>query len=537
MKDIKEIFKLTFFQLAVVYSILVVAVSTELLWKYSLQFNLFALVLAVFGAFALNDGSKKETEMKWIFALFSIGLIFALFLRSVPYFNNSVPLGYDPGIYKYIFESFERSLPNIPGAGMDAWVVGNFPPGLATLMDLFYVSGFNTRQLLTTVFVLLSSLLIFPIYLVSKRYFNKETGLLAVLLYAFSYTQLQTFWYMYYKNVVAMGLMLFSIYFMDMKEKRFSMLMIAFAAAVGFVHRPTFLVLLMVWTGYVIVNFKNKKIVRKNATEILATGFLLLIIYLPILNEIILKPLEGVFGSVVAPGTIGSGTFYSFFTYQFVSLSYLPFALLGFFFSIIRKKWNPLFLWFLINGFIVFFRIMFYNRFIIQLDVVLILMAGAGIYYGIINSIKSNKISVGIVILLLAASGFTAYDFASTASPLLNNAQLVSIEKISNLTEEDAFVMAATSYYSPWVLGYSGRKTIAPGLFDHNKWNRRQWSVFWSSGNIGEIKDLLNMYEKPLYIFIGKHPSNSMINPRKFEDNCFEQVLNDEGGILYKYLC
>ena len=96
--------------------------------------------------------------------------------------------------------------------------------------------------------------------------------------------------------------------------------------------------------------------------------------------------------------------------------------------------------------------------------------------------------------------------------------------------------MATSSYYSPWILGYSKRKTIAPGLFDYDKWNYEQWIKFWKAGNITEIKDLMGVYNKPLYIFIGKHGSTNF-NLNKFSGSCFKTVLNDNGGILYNYRC
>jgi len=29
--------------------------------------------------------------------------------------------------------------------------------------------------------------------------------------------------------------------------------------------------------------------------------------------------------------------------------------------------------------------------------------------------------------------------------------------------------------------GHSNRRTIAPGIFEYNKWNLQQWQEFWSS--------------------------------------------------------
>lgn len=513
----KDVFKLVFFQLVVIYTILVFAVGAEILWVYAIQFNVFALIIGIFGIFVL---SEKKVKIKYAYLFFTVALLFSVFLRTIPYWDNSVPLGYDVGIYKYIFERFSNALPNIPEQELDNWVRIGFPSGLPVLMDLFYVFGFTTHTLLTWVFILFSSLLMFPLYFVAKEYFGKEVGVISALLYAFSFTQLQTFAFMYYKNVMAMGMMLFAVYFM--KKKNLALITL-FAISVGFIHRPTFLMLVFVWFVYMIV---NKKEIFFHLKAIGITAVLLSIIYAPRFNEIILAPLEGVFGSIITPGVIGSGTFFSFFKYQFVSLTYLPFAIVGFTYLLLRDRSSPILFWFIINSVIVIFKLMFFNRFIIHLDIVFILAASIGI----VHTLGKTRLSVGIICVLFASSGLMAYNFISDSKPLLNNIQLESIIKISNVTEEDAYVMATTSYYSPWILGYSGRKTIAPGLFDYDKWDYNEWLTFWSGKS---IKSLMKRYEKPLYVFIGKHPTTKF----NFSSTCFEEVLSDAGGILYKYVC
>ena len=88
--------------------------------------------------------------------------------------------------------------------------------------------------------------------------------------------------------------------------------------------------------------------------------------------------------------------------------------------------------------------------------------------------------------------------------------------------------MATHSYYSPWVLGYSGRKTIAPGLFEYNKWDVKQWQEFWKSENVTEM---LKDYERPLYIYVG---TIGNINTTKFNNECFEEYVE---GKLWKVKC
>ena len=100
--------------------------------------------------------------------------------------------------------------------------------------------------------------------------------------------------------------------------------------------------------------------------------------------------------------------------------------------------------------------------------------------------------------------------------PLISQEELSEIMSLSNLVKEDELVMATDSYYSPWVYGFSGRKTIAPGLFEYNKWNRDKWAAFWLSPDLKLRHFLLDEYKGPIYIFVGdkQHPMDFSDDPR-----------------------
>lgn len=84
-----------------------------------------------------------------------------------------------------------------------------------------------------------------------------------------------------------------------------------------------------------------------------------------------------------------------------LSLEYLPFAFIGYFVSNNKKKCNILFLWIIINSSIVVFKLVFYNRFIIPLDLLFIKLAAVGLNYIFLNSEKvSGSFSITAVLLL-----------------------------------------------------------------------------------------------------------------------------------------
>jgi hypothetical protein len=93
--------------------------------------------------------------------------------------------------------------------------------------------------------------------------------------------------------------------------------------------------------------------------------------------------------------------------------------------------------------------------------------------------------------------------------------------------------MATNKIYSPWVLGYSERKTIAPGLFDYNLHDEQEWISFWNSEDKEEMKSFMDSYEKPLYIFIGEKQKDNLA---QFPE-CFNETYSLENNKIYNYLC
>ena len=57
-QKIKSITQNSFYQLLAVYVFLVLLISLNLFWKYSLQMSVFALVIAVLGIFIVSDYNK-----------------------------------------------------------------------------------------------------------------------------------------------------------------------------------------------------------------------------------------------------------------------------------------------------------------------------------------------------------------------------------------------------------------------------------------------------------------------------------------------
>jgi len=525
-KTIKTIIESSFVQLCIIFVAAILLKELGIISINDINFMLFAYVLALFSIPAiLKVKEVKAGKIPHTLIILIIIFLFVFGVRLIPYAENTVPLGYDPGFYKHAIELYADDLPGIPESELPEWVKEMYPQGLFLLTDELYLFGFDPVILIKIFFPFLCAFMVFPLFMVAREFFDERTALLAVILYALSGTQFHTFFLLYFKNVIALMLMLLAIYVLK-KEKY--MLLVLLYAALGAYHRPTFLLFTLILVFYLIKNFRNKDKI-KNVVLTISAGFILLVpFYLPRMDIYY----DILFSSVASPG---AGTFVSFQEYEWLSLAYLPFALIGFLYLVIKRNFNLLFLWAAINGSIVLFQLVFYNRFIIPLDLLFIILAAAGLNYVFLNPGKvSRNLGIGVVLLLFASSGIMLFDRVGNTHPLITENQLEAVIWLSNNSEADAYVLA-TSYDAPWVLGWSKRKVIAPGLFEHNVYGRTEWMKFFGNRDLEETKKFLSPYEGQVYVYNSKNYGN-YLGLEKFENECFEKVY-DRQAVIYKYLC
>ena len=190
--------------------------------------------------------------------------------------------------------------------------------------------------------------------------------------------------------------------------------------------------------------------------------------------------------------------------------------------------------YFLISLIIVVFQLFFFKRFIIPLDIVMIILAGVGIDYTLLHRGGVWKVvGVAAVILLLVATGLPTVTAANSIRPLISEEQLGAVEWIRDNAEADAYVLA-NSNDAPWVLGWSGRRVIAPGLFEWNVHSKDEWISFFREKDPEVAKEFLDVYNGPIYIYYSKNWGN-YLGLEKFQGDCFLKV-HDDGAVVYKYL-
>lgn len=527
IKKIKEITTNTFYQLLVVYTALILLISINLFSEYTYHFEIFAILLAVLGITIISTDktdhhnppsqptkkhlSKKTTKIIHSL-LFILAIVLILLFRTIPYINNSIPIGYDTGIYKY---GIEHGLQNL-----DNWILqGGLEPGFLYIVTFLH-TFLSSQFMLTWLFVISTAILGVAIYILTKKYTDKNTALITILIYSVSIIQFKVFTYLYYKNILALITMLFALYFYEKPELRNRIFFIILAILTGIIHRPTFFIFIL---AYITLSIKNYKNWKRNLINILIILAITLLFYLPDFLPAITSMILPVANSLIQPGN-SSGTFINFLTYQFSTLAYLPFAVLGFFILIKKKQFNFLFFLTAIAGIIVYFQLFFFNRFIIYLDIFLIILASLGF-----SQLIKNKKRLGTIILviLLVALAIPTYQESINTKSLISQDQLILIQKL-NQTELNSSVISISSEYSTWILAYSNREIIAPGLFDEDNWTKQQWGQFWTSTSKNETRTLFSVYSKPIYLFAGT---------KTFNNPCFSTYLEQNQNKLYKYTC
>ena len=464
----------------------------------------------------LRVQSTSDHKFPAVLYLLLATFILTLGIRLFPLTRSSVPLGYDPGFYKYTMDLYYNALPQIPEQELAIWVKEMYPQGLFVLSDVMYVTAGTTAiDNINYVFPFLGAFIVFPLFAVTRTLFGSRVGVIASILYAISYTQYTAFTMLYFKNILGLTFLLLAIYAL---EKRKDGLVASMFAAMGIFHRPEFLLFTLILIAYFIIHRRRGIVLAAIGTAVLIAPFWI--------------PRWEIYWGV-ASTTIGGGTFFGFDTYTLVSLAYLPFAAIGAVYLLVNRGLNSVLFYFAITCIIVVFQLFFFNRFIIMLDIAIIILAALGINCTLLQKMGWQRIAgIAGILLVLALSVLPTVTEMNMVRPRMTEEQLGAIEWIKDNAEDNAYVLA-TSSDAPWVLGWSERRVLAPGLFEWYLQSKEEWFSFIESEDPEIAKGFLDAYESPVYIYYSRKSGNYLVL-EKFESVYFENVY-DDGAVVYRY--
>lgn len=431
-------------------------------------------------------------------------LIFILYLliRIYPYIFSSIPLGYDPGLYLYLWQKYSE-IPVFHFTKLSNWLIEVYPPLIAVVGKIGTIF-FSPESLLIPFSFIASVLLFVSIYKYSKIEFDKKTSFWILFLLTISAVQYKFWWWYYVKNILAISFIFFYLYF-DLIKSKWKWV---FIPLVVLTHQPTAIIF------FIILIFKKK------INPILVFILTFVSYYLPN-YETTIKPF---LQSTVTTVGEASGTFYDLSEAMLLMIPYLPLTIYGIYLSI-KRKTNKLIIKMTVISFLIpLFGLFLSRRFIPFFDLFAIILAG----YGASTFFAKNK--KFIIIYIVISFIFMGEYIRDNSKPLILKDELNEIRLLSD-TEEGSYILVADNEYTPWIYGYSNRKTIAPGFGENDVyWRFNEWTKFWMSNNRNEEIKLLKKLPKPLYIYLGDNQRQIRFKP---VGSCFERY----SWHVYKFVC
>ena len=420
--------------------------------------------------------------------------------------------GYDTGIYRhYITGYFER-------LGDTAIT----PFGFANFSNPLMLLGDSVDTIMFVWYLLIAVGMFWAFYLVAREFFNKQTAVFAVFLFTISATQFAFYWWYYYRNYLALFLLLITL----LLVKKKSWLAIFTLIGIGIIHPLTLAPLGIALLVYAIIDSSSRKFVLSSG--IIAAVLLFLINWQEL--ALYLDQLDGSLGlakNFVAAGRPEfTGSFITPIIFVSAILIYLPYGILGLWQNF--RKQILLTSFFGANLFLILIGFAFYRRFLVFLDLMLIIFA-ASYFTSAVQSVWTQKWGKQVVAIFVVVLLAIQVWLVVIRQPLISDSDFTAIRGVDNLAGE--YVLAIDSTYAPWLYGFTNKKIIAPGMFEYDLWDREGWGRFWFTKNNQERVELLEQYGgRPIYIFIGERYRD--LGEKMMEDSRFMKVV--EGVIEYR---
>lgn len=457
-------------------------------------------------------------------------LIFTFFVfittRVASYFRTSVPLGYDAGIYLNIFKEYDK-LPIFAFTYLSTELLAGFPPVVPIIGRIISIL-IGPEFFLVPLIVIFSIILFLSVYLISKRLWNKHTALWSTFIFSISALQFREYWYYYAKQISASSFLLFTIYFILGS----SYWAIPFAILVAFTHEPTFVVLLATLvTGFIVEKSKRKYYAVVGIVTLVMASFY----YFPIFDISIKRLINPIIKSFIPPAVGGamftqSGTFYDLLPAFMLSLPYLPFAIIGLFNGLKRKRNASIIGSLIISLTISILGLFLSRRFIVFVDLFIILFAGHGIVFAIEKFKEKVWLKPLLLVYVIILLSFIGIYVCKTGKSLIYIDELNEIKMLKE-TEVNSYVLVTDQLYMPYAYGWSERQVIAPGWGENDVyWSTGEWNEFWTSRSVEKEIELLLKLPQPLYIYSGDKGSQIKL---RLSGECFQKV----NWRTYKFIC
>ncbi len=430
----------------------------------------------------------------------SIGvLLLALLVKFLlPLMRFDVPLGYDVGMYRYLFLHYAQSLSYLNLPDLPQWAQ-EYPPALYVLFGILINIGLPVDAAIGWIWNLMPVFTLCVLAWVTAKRHGTSVGVLVLLVGFLSAPFYDGFYAMYWKTVVSLLLTVLTYYFAE----RLSPLFLLTALLTVLVHQQTGLVLILalgLWWLIILPRSRSNMRYRVLTVGLLVAAGISFLWYLPQWNRAILSPLKSIFllyGDDAPPGTFPERMYYV----RTMGILLL-FGIAGFVRSFRSERGSLWQLSVLVCAVFVVFRFVFYQRFFLQLDFFLMPFAAAAI------AEFWKKFSApwarGLLVVLLLAQAVVSLQVSLTRVPLFSRQELLKIVSLRETLPPNAAVIALEDVSGPWLLGWLPDLRVgAPGLLDFPVWTYEDWQAFIDGSN-ADRKALLAGLQGPVYFFFTK---------------------------------
>jgi len=473
--------------------LVLVALSTGFLFFDPLLVCVQVLLGGTIWVFLGGEKEKRPASSQQRLGVYVLGaFVLIVLVRVYPFLLSSVPLGYDTGIYRYEIWSSFQALPEY---------VSHLFLGLPLLTDVFGLLGGTHDVMISVGFVVVSLLLPLSLFVFVDRARGRNRACLVLLLFLLSLIQWKAYTMILFKQLFALSLVYLS--FDLLRRKSYLVLPVLLFLAL-LQPLDVFLLGLSVFLYGVWMLFTSQS--SKYIFSLLGLGVLLAFLLFFMFPSYWWGMWEvfsqGILGSELVEKSLQSGVFLSLSDYGYQSAFFFVFGFLGFFLEIGERRMRMLSVYFLVLFFWIAFRFFFFQRLLIQFDLLLIIYSAITLYQLYHRFIKDR---FGQLLLVFIALGlFFPFAFALLRyEPMIEAEELQRIEEFCQDLPSEAILVATDAVYGPWVRGYClEQHVIGPGLFE-NVWSREDWELFWA-GNGKEIVRLLLPYRGDMYFYVGE---------------------------------
>ena len=457
-------------------------------------------------------------KLKYVIGIL-IGLLMAKFLTPLLLFD--MPMGYDPGIYRYLFMRYADALSVFSMPDLAPWA-GEHPPGLFIIGAILMKIGIPVDALIGWVWNIVPVALAGVLAWVTTKRKGTTVGVAVLCMALISQAYFDGFYAMYYKAYVALILTCFTYYFAE----KFSPWFLVTALLTVAVHHQTGLIMaiaLGVWWMLKLPSELKNPLYKRYTIGILCIAIIGFLIYLPHFERVFWSPFKSIF--LLRGDNAPAGAFPPASFYISTMALLLGVGVIGFVRSFKNERGSLWQISVLACLLFIVFRLVFYKRFFLHFDFFLLPFAAEGAVW--IWNVVTSKYARGVLVVLGFAQCAMSWNAMMLREPQVPREYLQQVEVVGTVVPEGSTIIALENVSGTWLLGWLPHHIVgAPGLFEYPGWTYEEWEMF-IDGKDSERKILLQGLQGDVYFFDGPLFEQFYGNraQRVLNDPCLEQIL------------